>query len=458
MIRKVNIKDEYKPIIIYGILIFLFHILFTRLFIKTDDGNFLGIVNSPDFTYLNWLVERYNTVSGRTVGEFLLAFFLKHDLLLWKIINTVMITYVSYFWYRLSKAVSVNYDSENQVICCCGMFVMLVSCLNPSVFWYAGSFSYLWPFTGMLLTISPLVFYLFGENVKASRYIFSFFFAFIGTMQEQSAASCTALYIILLIAILVRKRNLKILMFLPLIPIIICDFFLFTASGAEGRNVMESQSSFPLYLEYSIFQKLCCGLSSFFANSYYLSSFLIIIFVALLSVGILKSIFEKLWLKNVLICVNIFVVIMCIILNYGISAVEKSLPHIIFRNAFIRNEFNKTFYLLFVLGCILTSIILIMVFVLIKYQRKIGVLVGICTAAGFCCSIVMSFSPTVFSSGQRVAFYTNMFVITSCIILFSYIPITKTRAILSKLWIVYAGITFCVNCFAFKLIEHPLMG
>ena len=149
---------------------------------------------------------------------------------------------------------------------------------------------------------------------------------------------------------------------------------------------------------------------------------------------------------------------MCIILNYSISAMEKSLPHIIFRNAFIRNEFNKTFYLLFILGCILTSIILIMVFVLIKYQRKIGVLVGICTAAGFCCSIVMSFSPTVFSSGQRVAFYTNMFVITACIVLFSTIYKTKTKEILSKLWIAYAGITFCVNCFAFKLIEHPLMG
>lgn len=458
MNRRIKKTYEYAPIIIYGVLIFLFHIFFTRLYIKTDDGNFLGIVNSPDFSYLNWLTERYNTVSGRTVGEFLLAFFLKHNLLLWKIVNTGMMTYIAYFWFRLSKAVSVNSDNDNQVICCCGMFVMIVTCLNPSVFWYAGSFSYLWPFAGMLITVSPLVLHLFGEKVKTQRFVFSFIFAVIGTMQEQSAACCTALYIILIFAIIIKKQTLKISMFIPVISIVLCDFFLFSSPGAEGRNIMEAKHAFPLYSEYNVFQKLCCGLSSFFANSYYLSNFLIIMFVALLSVNIYKSIQKKRWTKNILIFFNAFVVITSIVVNYGVSAIEKSLPHIIFRNVFMQNKFNKSFYLLFALGCILTLIILSMVLILIKHQRNIGIIIGVCTTAGFCSSIAMSFSSTVFSSGQRVAFYTNMFVITSCIVLFSYIDKTKPKKLLYKLWVVYSVITFCLNCFAFRLAEHPLMG
>lgn len=450
--------NENGIIIAFGLLIFIFHLFFVRLFIKTDDGNFLGIVFRPDFTYASWLTERYLTVSGRSVGEFLLTFFLRHNLIFWKIINTVMITYISYFWFKLSKLFGFKTDkTKQQIFCCCGLFLMLVSCLNPSVFWYAGTFSYLWPFAGMLMTVSPLVSYIFDSNVKDIRWLASFFFAFIGTSQEQAAACCTALYIFLLFIAILKKKAIKVSMLIPLVPIAVCDWFLFTAPGAKGRNAMEAGASFPAYAEYNIFQKLGCGFASFFSNSYYLSFFLMIIFVVLLSVAIYER-SENSKTKKLLIAANIFTVTACVLVNVIFSAMGKSLAHIIFRTAFNENKFNMSFYALYVTGFLLTALIAAMVVVLMRLDKTVGISTGLCVAAGFCSAIVMSFSPTVFSSGQRVAFYTNAFVITACVILLSSISPSKYAERICKAAVIYGVATFVIDCFAYRLVEHPLMG
>lgn len=461
-IKKITQKNYFREninIIVFSVFIVIFHLLFTRLFLKMDDGHFLGIINAPDFTYEGWLKYRYETVSGRTIGEFLLAFFLRHNLIFWKILNSVMIISIVHFWIKLTKLFK-NELSKNsrEILAIFAMFTMFVSCLNPSVFWFSGSFSYLWPFAGAVLTVSPLIFYILDGKVNTARLILSCAFALIGTMQEQSAALCTAFYLILIFIIIIKKLKLKIAMFLPLIPITVCDYFLLTCPGADGRNSIESASSFAQYNSYSVFKKLLCGLSSFFANSYYLSNFLIIIFIALLSVTIYELSKNKKLCKKLLILANTFTLFICIAVNYICAAFGHGLAHMILRNAFYKEKFTTIFYILFIGGCALTLMIFSMVLYLLKLDKKIGVTVGLCLAAGFCALMVMSFSPTVFSSGQRVAFFTNMLVITSCLVMFSNAKNSKAVNILSKCFIIYAFITISINCFAFRLIEHPLMG
>lgn len=55
--------------------------VFTRLILKTDDGHFLGILHRNGFTVTSWLHERYTTVSGRIVGEWLMINFLRLPLI-----------------------------------------------------------------------------------------------------------------------------------------------------------------------------------------------------------------------------------------------------------------------------------------------------------------------------------------------------------------------------------------
>lgn len=449
-------KKEYLPLAVFAVIITAFCLIFLRLFIKMDDGNFLGIVFSPGFTYSGWLSERYNTVSGRTVGEFLLAFFLKHNLVYWKVANSTVIIYIVYFWCRMSACFNGEYSlNERRIFCCCGIFLMIVSCLNPSAFWLAGSFSYLWPFAGILLTVSPLVFYLLESKLSTAEIIFSCFSAVIGTMQEQSAACCTAIYLILLG--LIGKQKLKMKMFSPLLTILLSDFWMFTSPGISGRAAMEAQNSFERYLDFDFFQKLACGLSVFFANSFYLSFFLLIVFVFLLSLKISE---KTVGLKTgrLLRSVNLFACLVCVLLNVIVSVTEKALPHMIFRKAFISGEYGIGFYILFSVGCILTLAILIMLIALIIVDRAVGIATGLCASAGFFSAIATGFSPTVFASGQRIAFYTNMFVVTACVVLISSIRKTKSTDTIYSLSVIYACGSFAVDCIAFKISEIPLMG
>ncbi|MPM84982.1 hypothetical protein SDC9_132059 [bioreactor metagenome] len=310
----------------------------------------------------------------------------------------------------------------------------------------------------MMLTVMPLVFYVLGGKLNNKLLIVSFFFAFLGTAQEQAAACCTALYVVLIVMMIVKKRTLKLQLFIPLIPILVCDWFLFTAPGAQNRALMEAQSGFVRYSEMNIMQKLACGLSAFFANSYYLSSFLILLMTALLSTILFYKVKQKHGTKKVLIGVNIFSAGVCVITNGIISIIKRSLPHILFRNAFISGKFDLYFYILFGLGCTLTLIIILMNIYLIIINKQVGIPVGLCLAAGFGAALAMSFSPTIFSSGQRVFFMTNMFIITACVIMMSVVPKTKLTVFLYRSAVVYTAATFIMDCFAFKLMELPLMG
>lgn len=449
--------SKNRIIIFYGFLILIFHLFFTRLMIKTDDGNFLGIVNGSDFTYVGWLTERYLAVSGRTAGEFLLTFFLKHNLIYWKIINTAMVIYVAHFINKISGYFSGTADEEKrQIFSCCSMFLMIVSCLNPSVFWYAGSFSYLWPFAGMLMTVSPYVSCVFGKRVSDLRFAVSFFTAVIGTMQEQSAACCTVFYLILMLTVILQKREIKAVMFMPMIPIALCDWFMLASPGRNGRIAMESASSFKMYSDYGVSGKLGCGFASFFSNCIYLSGFLMIIFVALLSVAVYEK--GKRKSKAAVALVNTVSFLVCVPINLAVSLKEKSLVHIIFRTAFTENSFSLEFYVLFVSGIILLAVISVMLFSLLRSDTVTGVCVGLCFAAGLCSAVILSFSPTVFSSGQRVAFFSNMFIVIACVILFSCITNAKVIDRVLKSAVIYAAGTFIIDCFAFRLAEHPIMG
>ncbi len=447
---------KYFPLICYAAAVFAFGLLLTRYFLKMDDGNFLGIVSAPDFTYKGWLTERYNTLSGRTLGEAVLAFFMRHDIIWWKIANSAIIVYLAFVWCRLSEQFNGEMSLRRRyVFCCSSLFLMMVSCLNPSVFWCAGSFTYLWPFWGLTVTVSPLVFYVLGGEFSTVKMLLSVPFSLLATAQEQAAAAVTALYVILLGTVVVKKLKIKFTMFLPLPVIVFCDIHLFASPGAAARAIMEAETNFARYNEMSFSEKIFGGLAVFFANSFYLSNFLILIFIALLSLALYRINKNA---KRILIAVNVFAAVMCVAVNYTVSAVKRGLPHMIFRSAIQKGEYDIWFYLLFALGCVLTAIIASMALCLLIKNRRIGFFVCVCLAAGFGCAIAMSFSPSIFASGQRPFFFTNVFVITACVALISSLPKSKYLNVIYKASLVYAFITFAINCVAFRITELPLMG
>ncbi len=449
--------SPYFPLACFGAAITLFFLIFTRHFIKTDDGHFLGIFAAPDFSYSGWLTERYNTVSGRTVGEFLLAFFARRNIVWWQIFTSSAVTYIVWFLFKLSELFGSKQSAKKRMtFCCCGLFLIFISCLNPSVFWFSGTFTYVLPFAGMLMATAPLIFYVLGGKPSKITVAAALPAAFIGTAQEQAAVCTLALFTVLAAVIIIKKLRFKPSLFVPLIPAALCAFFLLTSPGANKRAGIEAAGAFPAYPDMSIFEKLYCGVSVFFANSYFLSNFLILVLIALLSIVLYEKSCAK--QKNLLIMLNILCVVICTAVNYGVSALGGGLAHTVIRKAFLLGDFSAPFCVLFACGCILTFVILFLSVKLILSDAKTGLSASLCLAAGFGCALMMSFTPSIFASGQRAYFFTNMFTVAACAVLFSSAKESKTSDRILNACTVYATLMFAVNCFAFKFFEHPLMG
>ena len=89
--------------------------------------------------------------------------FLRLPLIFWKLFIAALIIYIMYFLCRLSDFLGEKADAKQRYIFACSVpLAVFLPCLNPSVFWFAGSFTFLVPFTALLITVTPLTFEVFG--------------------------------------------------------------------------------------------------------------------------------------------------------------------------------------------------------------------------------------------------------------------------------------------------------
>lgn len=88
---------------------------------------------------------------------------------------------------------------QRYIFACSVPLAVFLPCLNPSAFWFAGSFTFLVPFAALLITVTPLTFEVFGERVNPIAYIAAAIASVVAASQEQSCAAVLALQVILLI-------------------------------------------------------------------------------------------------------------------------------------------------------------------------------------------------------------------------------------------------------------------
>ena len=105
----------------FSAAVLFFCTVFTRLILKTDDGHFLGILHRNGFTVISWLHERYTTVSGRIVGEWLMINFLRLPLIFWKLFIAALIIYIMYFLCRLSDFFGEKASAKQRYIFACSV-------------------------------------------------------------------------------------------------------------------------------------------------------------------------------------------------------------------------------------------------------------------------------------------------------------------------------------------------
>ncbi|MBR3836457.1 MAG: hypothetical protein IKJ69_06720 [Clostridia bacterium] len=449
-------KKENYPLIIFSLATFAFFVLFTHLIIKTDDGHFLGILNEESFSLTEWLYQRYNTVSGRTVSEFLMMSFLKINPIFWKAFATGSFVFIAWFLQKICSAFSGTLTPiQKNIFCCSVPFLVFIGALNSGAFWFAGSFTFLFPFTAFLLTVAPLTFEYFGIKYnKIAFNIIAVSASLLACSQEQTAA-LTIVFLTVLLIVNSFKKTLRFYHAPPMFFGFASAVWLFTSPGMTGRQTLES-GSFPRFTEMNVFEKLLCGFSNYFGYSLFMSLIVTGVF-AVLVFFMVSTLYDDKKVKTFSKLFLIFFVAVVVVLNIIYIAINHTVPDKGFEKAFKNGSFDLTDIFTLVLCFTLLLMLAAMLVLLIVKDKKLGLAVSILFAASVASAVVVGFSSSIYASGQRVFYFTDMLMLFACAILISSGKGKHTVNVYNTA-VIIALVMFIINCFNFALLEIPIMG
>lgn len=443
-------NKRFAPFAVFCAVILLFYLLFTRLIVKTDDGHFLGIMSENGFDLIDWLKMRYETISGRVVCEFLTMSFLRTNLIVWKLCAALMWIAVVDFIMKLLRSFSEN-GADGVAVCI--PFLVFIGCLNPATFWFSGSLTYLFPFGCMVITLVPIVFDLMKIEYRRRPWlILSAASALVACSQEQSAALTLGFCLVILTALIAAKR-VKNYHFISLPFCIFQAYILFSSPGMSGRMKAEADG-FERFNEFGIFDKILCGLSNYYAFGFMMSAVVFAFFIIAVILK-LKSLYSA---KAMPILLAAFSALSFIGGNALSLIFCGAIPDKAFEKMFTSGESNTVGIAVIVL-CTLTLLLIAASLIMIALKdKKSGLSALICYAAGVCSAVVLGFSSSIYASGQRVFFFSEMLTLVSAAILFTTSTDSKGKRITESAVKVISTVMLLFNCLSWFFMEIPIMG
>lgn len=445
-------NKKNTPFIVFSVMITVFFLAFSKFMVKTDDGHFMGIMSENGYNIFEWLKYRYNNISGRTVCEFLTMTFLAANPIFIKLFYSALWIILVYLLLKIVSAYSDG-SVEEKIFVCSIPFSVFIACLNAGALWYSGGFTYFVPLVFMAIGLSPLVFDVL--DVKYNKFILapaSVIFAYMSSSQEQAAA-LTVTFLLVLLFILIKNKKAKFYHFLPLVSAAVETYLLFSSPGIRKRSDMES-CSFEVFNSFGIIKKFLCGFSNYIAFEFFMSLFVSGLFIFLL-ICTLKRLYGKNRLSIVLTAVWGTV---CVLLNGIYIIVNRAIPDKGFEKAIKNGTFTILDILLIAGGALLLLCIVTAIIMIIKKEFKTGFTVLLCYSAGVCSGLMLGFSSSIYASGQRVFFFSEMFTLIAGAFLFASLDNGKLRKKISQVILTFSIIMFCVNCLAFTYMEYAIMG
>ncbi len=382
--------------------------------------------------------------------------FLKINPIFWKFSASASFVFIAWFLQKICGAFEGTLtQKQKNIFCCCVPFLVFIGALNPGAFWFAGSFTFLFPFTAFLLTVAPLTFELF--EIKYNKIVLNtvaVFASLLACSQEQTAALTIAFLIVLFIANSFKKK-LKFYHAPPMFFGFASAVWLFSSPGMTGRIEMES-GAFARYTEMNAFEKSLCGFANYFGYSFFMSLivtglFAVLIFMTVSSAysGKKERIFAKAFIA--------FFVAVCGGLNVVYIILKHTIPDKGFEKLFKSGDYDFVNIITLAMCFLLLVLFALMLILIIRQNKKLGLTVSLLFAASVASAVVLGFSSSIYASGQRVFYFTDMLTLFACAVLISASKEKKARIIYNTA-IILALVMFILNCFNFALLEIPIMG
>lgn len=405
------IKEKLYSFVTSSIFPFVFYftaLLFYHKFItlgQADDAWFRNIL-ADNFTFGAWsdfLVSRFHNWSSRLIIEGLLIL-LVHTPLLWKILNTIVM-----LWITIALSIFFNPHKKASV----NWFIVLAMLSFPvevflSAGWMATTLNYTWVLAAGLFALLPIHFAIRQKKTPRLVLVFSIPLLLFSTNQEQMCAIMFAVLIIFTVYLSIRDKKIPVFLLIETVICIVSLIFILLCPGNEARTAAETETWFPVFAEFSLFKKAELGYSFAMFGFAMNKNLIYTLFCATLCAAV--------FLKHrtpLLRAVSTLPFIFSLTMGIFPNIFDNIMPHI---NG-IRHSLGKTgtgfiltsptswIPLLFVTAigiCILISLWAV-------FEKKnetllsyFIILLGLATAA------IMGFSPTIWASGTRP--FTYMYI------------------------------------------------
>ncbi len=403
-VSKKYLKSYYIP------FIFLFAIAFiisSRVGIFSGDDEVFANSFVSNGGIFGWFKNYTAMWSGRVVPHFILIVLLNIHLIFWRVINSFMFSFMAVGIFLL---ISKNDDSEkNKVmtawVICSLIFFIPVGIMYPGGVWITGAVTYLWPMACAFIAIVPFKRLITGEESSKSFIIISIISTIYASYSEQSAAIMIAFETLILVYCFFNKTKTKWYNYLSYVLCLINSLYSLTVIGNSVRSQAEALKYYPDYDMLSMVDKGFLGVRTCFNELYNNRN----VFMLMITVIIVMFIGH--------IKVDCVTKLMAIF-----SVAYVSLNFLDVKEIYKFNDVNPLYiggikqYLSYI-AAIMTCLIILYLFYII-FEREEFIIVSLMFLAAVCCSVVMGFSPTVYASGKRIFFATNVLLILCVAALF----------------------------------------
>lgn len=453
-----KLKNKYPNadiVLCFSLLFLVFWLFCTKLIVKMDDGHFMGILANENFTLREWLKNRYETVSGRTTGEALMMTFLKSDVILWKFFGFALFEYIIYFLYKLSSR--TENTRKSVLISCSAVFLVFVGVLNAGAFWFAGSFTFLVPCTFMLITVTPVLFDILEVKYHPVQKIIAVPCAVIAASQEQAAVCTCAILICVFIYALIKKK-LHITSYLPFPVAAVAAVYLLTAPGVTNRGLQQAADSFNAYGDFGVIKKLLLGFSNYSSYTFFFSVIVTVLFTVLLSKAVCELYDNDKNIKKLCIASTATVVFTVSVYNLIHFLIAKQSVDTYMKKAFTTNTLDAGVYVTVALTVLIIVLWGILIILLTKKNQSAGFITGMFGCAALGSGLIMGFSSSIYASGKRVFFFSEIFMISACVLLFSKLKPSKFSDVFLRIWVSLSLIFYALDVINFLFMEIPIMN
>ena len=422
-------NKSYLPFVIFAVAIFL--ILFRVNFkLEADEGVWFKILK--DLGSLGFI--KYYTFSWQPRIFSMLGFlFFRSNIVLWRLLSTFFAT-VGMFC--ISKMCYMDEFGEKQfkinIFICCLFFFIAPYVITSGMMWVAGSLNYLWPTVVMLIALIPFIYAIYEKAVAFNLlYIVILIATVCACYNEQTIAVLVCFGGLSIVFLFLYRRSIpKLLIFQYILIVLNSGVFLYLSK--YGDRITQELHYYPDFRMLSIVDKIFQGVN--WTNFHFINSSNLLFLI--ISVLVFVNIYQKNKLSiplhffsgipmlyNIYNIVPFNVIMKNININnsnavyYTATTSPYSIDDVLYNNFFntmLANPGNFNHGIKELMPTIVGFAIILYVVVLlyIAFDRKedkfvIIILYFAALASGY----VLGFSPTIFASGSRIFYVSNILLI-----------------------------------------------